>query len=461
MKAWRGLAAATVGFIGIGGLVELPAWAFGDGVEPSAAAVAPMAGRALDPSQERGWLGVLVTPVPDDARERFEIPEGVGVQIERAEEGSPASKAKLRGGDILLQIDSEEIQGVEGLVSMIQSKKAGESIKLWYLREGRKRTATVTLGSAADRGNLEESRREAEAHSEAVKEREKAEKAERAAAKERQKAEKAEKEAQKAREKLAETLRAGEAETPKPSGSGFLGVVPEALTQERRSELGLDDDNGVAISSTIPGSAAEAAGLKAGDVLLAIAGKKVGDPGEVVKVIGSMQAGDEIKLSILRDGEKKSVRATLGARPSGEDFMEVPSPGTPPATPRRAPEARRTPQPTEEPSGAEGDAERAPQPAWLGVELQPVEIGGDLREVLGIEEGEGVKIGRVVDDSPAAAAGLQRNDLILKINGKKVGSAQAVGELISQAHPGQAVNVDLLRKGSRERVKVTLGSRTR
>jgi serine protease Do len=95
------------------------------------------------------------------------------------------------------------------------------------------------------------------------------------------------------------------------------------------------------------------------------------------------------------------------------------------------------------------------------VEPADVEISAELREVLGIEEGEGVRIERVVDESPAAKAGLERNDLILRIDGRKIASSTALGDSIARSAAGQTISIALVRKGKRESVNVTLASRPR
>jgi S1-C subfamily serine protease len=422
----------------VAGLLALPA--FGQarlethGRAGAVAAPTPSA----QPAEDHAWLGVTVAAVEDDERSESQIPEGVGAKVDSVEPGSPAAKAKLHAGDVIVQVDGDEVKGVDGLLSVVQAHKPGDSIKIWYFRGSHKRTATATLASVSERTARVE--RSNEAAREEAKPRAESGKA-------------------KSEEKKSEATKAA----PKGAGPGFLGVRVMPLSDERREALGVEGP-GVEIQSIVPGTAAEKAGLQAGDVLVQIAGSSVGDAAELVSKLGGMKAGDEVKIVRLRDHDKQTMTITLGARPESiETAPATPAPeAETPRTPRRAERAERAEKPAETPKPSTEKREEARKGgAWLGVELAALDITPDVREMLGLDEDEGVRIDRVVDDSPAAKAGLQRNDVVLRIDGGKVGSPKAVGDLLGKASAGQSVKMDVLRKGKRQSVDVTLGSRTR
>jgi S1-C subfamily serine protease len=112
----------------------------------------------------------------------------------------------------------------------------------------------------------------------------------------------------------------------------YIGVSSQALYPQLSERLGLDTDYGGLIAKVVPGGPADEAGLRGaddrlrfqassvqtgGDVILAVAGKKVIGPSDLSTFIAQYRPGDKVTLQILRDGERKNVEVTLGTRPGG------------------------------------------------------------------------------------------------------------------------------------------------
>lgn len=93
---------------------------------------------------------------------------------------------------------------------------------------------------------------------------------------------------------------------------GRLGASIQPVTSDIAQSLGLKDVRGVIISSIEPGSPAERAGLKQGDIITAFNGKEVSDSNSLRNLVASTAPGTEVTLTILRDGREQQVRATLG-----------------------------------------------------------------------------------------------------------------------------------------------------
>jgi C-terminal processing protease CtpA/Prc len=96
--------------------------------------------------------------------------------------------------------------------------------------------------------------------------------------------------------------------------TGYLGIYPGQLEEEKRKELGLHGDSGVFVRQVGEDGPAAASGLKAGDVILQIGGNTVGAMtlGKVLQRIG---AGEKVACLIIRDAERLTIELVLGERP--------------------------------------------------------------------------------------------------------------------------------------------------
>ncbi len=89
----------------------------------------------------------------------------------------------------------------------------------------------------------------------------------------------------------------------------YLGVSVEPAT--------VGDGHGAAIAEVRPGSPADEAGLRAGDVVTSADGDPVDSPEDITSAVGARQPGDELELTIVRDGSEQTITVTLGRRPDG------------------------------------------------------------------------------------------------------------------------------------------------
>ncbi|GAB4389931.1 S1C family serine protease [Albidovulum sp.] len=94
---------------------------------------------------------------------------------------------------------------------------------------------------------------------------------------------------------------------------------------------------------------------------------------------------------------------------------------------------------------------------WLGVSIQPVTE--DIAAAIGLDKPEGTLITDVTPDSPAAAAGLKRGDVVVAVDGAKVASPRDLARLVAGDAPGTKVKLELLRAGKPTDLAVTLGTR--
>ena len=178
---------------------------------------------------------------------------------------------------------------------------------------------------------------------------------------------------------------------------GRLGIAIQGVDKDLAQSFGLPDARGALVASVEPGSAAEKAGLQAGDVVLGVEGKRIGESADLPRVIGEKRPGTQIRMDIWRDGRSREVVATL-------DELTADTVASTPA-----------------PSQVESIS------AGLGLSARALtsQEAGQLR----------LRGGLVIEgvDGPAARAGLQRGDIILALNNQAVSSVAEFRTLVQAA----------------------------
>ncbi len=199
----------------------------------------------------------------------------------------------------------------------------------------------------------------------------------------------------------------------------FLGVVGKA------------SEKGIYLEKIIGESGAEEAGLKAGDVILEMDGIKLESYQVFIKGIRSKEIGDKIKLKIERDGKTKRVEATLGENTNR--LIEW-----------KSSFSEEMPEYLTRMKNFDTDPDRG----YLGIEFS-------------MEGGEGVKVNKVVDESPAAKAGLKEGDHIVAIDGKPTLDGESFLEAIRTKKKGDKVELKLQRGEKSITEHITLTEWTR
>ncbi len=97
---------------------------------------------------------------------------------------------------------------------------------------------------------------------------------------------------------------------------GWVGVEVQDLTPELVESFRLVDANGVLIANVVDGGPAQRAGVKAGDVLVEVAGKPVADTSTMLNIVAAVQPGNTATLKLLRNGRPMTLNLTVGKRPT-------------------------------------------------------------------------------------------------------------------------------------------------
>lgn len=185
---------------------------------------------------------------------------------------------------------------------------------------------------------------------------------------------------------------------------GFLGVGIQPVTADLAKAFELPDENGALVNGVQPGTPAARAGLKAGDVVIELNGKKVSDSRHFRLMVAQTPPKSKVTLKLLRDGKERTLTATLGTLPS-----ELGGTG----------------------SGEPAETEQSKADALDaldGVEVADIDSRTRLQNSIPSEV-LGALITQVEQGSPAEAAGLKPGDVIIEIERKPVANADEAVEL--------------------------------
>ncbi len=95
---------------------------------------------------DRAWLGVEMQKLTEQLGEYFKVKGGEGVLVSSVIEDSPAEKAGLKAGDVIVKIDDEEIEGGSDLIEYLGDKEEGDEVTINVVRKGKTKEIKVTLG---------------------------------------------------------------------------------------------------------------------------------------------------------------------------------------------------------------------------------------------------------------------------------------------------------------------------
>jgi serine protease Do len=199
-------------------------------------------------SVSRGWIGVQIQPVTADIADSLGLRGTQGALVAEPQANSPAVKAGIQAGDVITAVNGTPVRDARDLARQIGTMSPGSTVRLTVMQKGQEKTISVTLGELPNE-------REARATP----------------------------------------------ESREPSG---LAIPRLGLTLAPATEVAGSGNEGVVVTAVEPDGAAADQGLKAGDVILEVAGRKVASPADVRAGIGNAQReGKRTVLIRLKSGE--------------------------------------------------------------------------------------------------------------------------------------------------------------
>lgn len=189
---------------------------------------------------------------------------------------------------------------------------------------------------------------------------------------------------------------------------GYIGVTIQPLTEELALSFGLKQPKGALVNQVIKGGPADKAGIRQGDVIIALDGGEVRDPSHLQRLVAEAGIGKVAKISVFRDGRALELNITLANSDSSPRQS---------GRPERAEQQR------------EGEAD------ILGLIVE--DAGG----------GSGVAVVNTVRGGIASEAGIKRGDVIVSVNRKKTADTAEYARLLEKVKEGSSLTI-LVRRGN-------------
>ena len=199
-------------------------------------------------SVTRGWLGVLIQDVTQELAESFAMQKPAGALVSKVLDGSPAEKAGLRTGDIILNFAGATIERSSDLPPMVGNTHVGDKIAVELIRDGKRQKSTIEIGALP--------------------------------------------------EEQAEMAGGPEPEKSKLDAKLKIAVVEPTRQQREQAQI---NDGGVLIEDISEGPA-YSAGLRRGDVILQINNRKIAGLKQFRELVDGLEAGKTVPILIQRQG---------------------------------------------------------------------------------------------------------------------------------------------------------------
>jgi serine protease Do len=226
------------------------------------------------------FLGVGIQEINAERAKALQLREEAGVEITRVDPDSPAERAGLKSGDAVLQYNGQRVEGIAQFSRMVRETPAGRQARLDIVRGGSPQTVTVTVGSRrgpvifADDGNLTIDSPKFDVRIPEIR--------------------------------IPEIRIPDVPRSVMAWRSSTLGIEAESLNGQLADYFGVKE--GVLVRSVVSASAAEKAGIKAGDVITQVNNSRVATPSDITSRVRSL-SGQSVPVQLLR--ERKEVTLTV------------------------------------------------------------------------------------------------------------------------------------------------------
>jgi serine protease Do len=189
----------------------------------------------------RGWLGVMIQKITPDLAESFNLDRTEGALVGDVIPNSPAEKAGIKRGDVIVKFGNEEVRSMEELPKIVGGTTPGKAVNVEVIRDGKKKVLEVTIAVLKD-------------------------------------------------------------EEMKVAAVDPLGIQVQDITPEIAQSLNLDEVEGVLVSDVTPGEPGGEAGLKRGDIISEVNRQKVANAHDYGRITSKLKSGATALMLVKRGG---------------------------------------------------------------------------------------------------------------------------------------------------------------
>ena len=251
---------------------------------------------AGDKKEKHGYLGVMLQDINSSLAEAMDLESKDGVLVSSVIEDGPAEKAGLLDGDVIIKFQGQSLSDYKDLTKVVRSSSVGDEVEIVVLRDGKEETLNVELGEREEQQFIFYSDK-GEVHSSHDN----------------------------------ENYFSWESDNDHDiqvfvngmdalnDDRGFMGVELDDISEQMGDYFDVEDGNGALITSVSEDSAAEKAGLKAGDIIVKMGDEDIESAADVHSAMSDTKADDDMVVEVVRKGKDKSLNITLAELP--EDRM--------------------------------------------------------------------------------------------------------------------------------------------
>ncbi len=207
----------------------------------------------------RGWLGVIIQPVTQELAKALHLPEGKGALVSQVMPDSPAAKAGLQAGDVIVAYEGHTVAKSSDLPRLVAATPIDRNVAITVFRDGR---SQILMAKVADLSEPQQVAAAAEAR-------------------------------------------------------GTHGLAVQPLTPELARQLGVKDRSGVVVAGVQDGSPADEAGVQPGDVIVQVDRKPVHSVADLRRALAEHKAGEPMLFQIHRKDTSLFVAIKIEGKPQG------------------------------------------------------------------------------------------------------------------------------------------------
>jgi predicted metalloprotease with PDZ domain len=224
-------------------------------------------------ASDAAWIGVYVQELDPELKEYLDLDRNEGVIINRVVNNSPADRAGLEEEDLIVRFNRKQIVTSRDLAKAVAATSPGDKARAELIRDDKRRTVSVIIGKRPDMESGQEQRYG----------------------------------------RMPSGHHPGSFHSNRP----WLGIEMTEMADDLADYFDVNSDDGVLILSVTEDSPAHEGDIRAGDVLMEIAGDRIRRERDVFKALSRHEAGDEIEIKVRRKGRNKSLDVILGSRSAG------------------------------------------------------------------------------------------------------------------------------------------------